>query len=113
MYHRLFQAIKPSTADLFSIESRCSSLFNILGCEFNKNIRRFKTCLMKFLRMAGSQTRTYNEGVNIEWVPPPKVSCLDPSKSGDKSQLPEVDLNRPQYGFSRFKQAVKFTDREE
>nr|CAG4651134.1 EOG090X09BQ [Simocephalus serrulatus]SVE94353.1 EOG090X09BQ [Simocephalus serrulatus] len=91
MYHRLLQTVKPMTVELFSLDSRCSSLYKILG----------------------TQTRSYNEGATIEWVPPPKVSCLDPSKSGDRSPLPEVDLSRPQYKFSRFKPAVQFTDRED
>lgn len=58
------------------------------------------------------QTRTYKE-FNIEWVPPPKVSCLDPSKSGDRGAMPKLDLSRPQFKFSRYKSEAQFTDREE
>ena len=47
------------------------------------------------------QLRAYKAEFNIEWLPPPKVPFIHPSKSGDKSGLPEVDLKRPQYYFSR------------
>nr|SVE75871.1 EOG090X09BQ [Daphnia hispanica] len=58
------------------------------------------------------QTRTYKE-INIEWVPPPKVSCLDPSKSGDRGTLPQLDLTRPQFKFSRNKPEVQLADRKD
>nr|CAG4649491.1 EOG090X09BQ [Scapholeberis mucronata]SVE93733.1 EOG090X09BQ [Scapholeberis mucronata] len=57
--------------------------------------------------------RTFRPSVQIEWVPPPKVSCLDPSKSGDRGGLPRVDLNRLQYQFTRHNPEVLFTDRED
>lgn len=40
------------------------------------------------------QLRTYKSEFNIEWVPPPKLKCTDPSMTGDRSPLPEVDLSR-------------------
>ena len=40
--------------------------------------------------------RTYKSEFNIEWVPPPKLKCTDPSMTGDRSSLPEVDLSRAQ-----------------
>nr|SVE74296.1 EOG090X09BQ [Daphnia barbata] len=59
-----------------------------------------------------TQTRTFKE-VNIEWVPPPKVSCLDPMKSGDGGKLPQLDLSRPQFKFARNKSKAQFADRED
>jgi len=61
----------------------------------------------------GIQLRMYNPKVNIEWVPPPKVSCLDPSKSGDRGALPELDLSRPQIQFTRKRTPAEFAEREE
>nr|CAG4642636.1 EOG090X09BQ [Evadne anonyx] len=42
-------------------------------------------------------TRKYKSEVNIEWCPPPRICITDPKKSGDRSPIPNVDLNRPQY----------------
>lgn len=62
-------------------------------------------CLLKFSGcqkpLGMLQLRAYKAEFNIEWLPPPKVPFIHPSKSGDKSGLPEVDLKRPQYYFSR------------
>lgn len=57
--------------------------------------------------------RTYKAEITVEWVKPPKVSCLDPSKSGDRGTLPQVDLSRPQFKIARTKLAAHFADREE
>nr|CAG4647207.1 EOG090X09BQ [Megafenestra aurita]SVE92504.1 EOG090X09BQ [Megafenestra aurita] len=57
--------------------------------------------------------RTYKAEITVEWVKPPKVSCLDPSKSGDRGTLPQVDLSRPQFKIARTKLAAHFADRED
>nr|CAG4637167.1 EOG090X09BQ [Ceriodaphnia reticulata]SVE73052.1 EOG090X09BQ [Ceriodaphnia reticulata] len=88
MYYRIVPVIKPLTADS---SQKCANFLNLLGV----------------------QTRAYKAAVNIEWVPPPKVSCLDPTKSGDRGTLPQVDLNRPRFRFSRVKPQVQFTERDD
>ncbi|EFX85676.1 hypothetical protein DAPPUDRAFT_300200 [Daphnia pulex] len=94
MFKRIFTTVKPFMVDTFVHQQsplKCSSIFNILGI----------------------QLRTYNPKVNIEWVPPPKVSCLDPSKSGDRGTLPKLDLSRPQTRFTRKRTPAEFADRED
>nr|CAH0109576.1 unnamed protein product [Daphnia galeata] len=91
MYNRIFNIVKPIRVDQ-QFPLKCSNILNIIGM----------------------QSRTYiKDGVNIEWVPPPKVSCLDPSKSGDRGTLPKVDLSRPQIKFTRKKTPAEFLERQD
>lgn len=76
---------------------------NILRCSnvFANEFGFHDLHLLKFPQLQTShdvyQTRKFKSEINIEWCPPPRISCTDPSKSGDRSPLPHVDSNRPQY----------------
>lgn len=39
-------------------------------------------------------TRTFKSDLKIKWIRPEKVSCLHPSKSGDRQAAPEVDKSQ-------------------
>merc|ERR1712116_34083 len=72
---------------------KCS---NLVANELGRDLQSLKyPLLQKFLDV--QQTRKYKSEVNIEWCPPPKICCTDPKKSGDRSPIADVDLNRPQH----------------
>nr|CAG4650302.1 EOG090X09BQ [Sida crystallina] len=56
-----------------------------------------------------NQIRNYKSEFNLEWVPPPKVKCTDPSKSGDRSANPDVDLSRPMLHFDMLDELKTFS----
>lgn len=51
--------------------------------------------------LATVQSRGFKTDTNFEWVPPPKISCIHPTKSGDQSPLPEADPSALRYKFAR------------
>lgn len=37
--------------------------------------------------------RTLKSDLKIKWIRPEKVSCFDPSKTGDRASMPKIDKN--------------------
>ena len=110
MYRRIVPVIKSCTVDG---SYKCANYLNLLGNQLFLSSQNAYPLSLDASRVLGAQTRTYKAAVNIEWVPPQKVSGLDPINSGDRGTLPQVDLSRPQYKFSRVKPQVQFTERDE
>lgn len=102
-------------------ETTCSGSLGIWSNFFSKSefwyvivcLQGFRIGIIWLLFTPGFQARTYKAPINIEWVPPPILPSTHPSKSGDRGTLPQVDLSRPQFKFSRHNPRVLFTDREE
>ena len=93
--------------------SLLSGLLKLSGCQKPFGIlllillpEMLSLITFKSIFIGVSQLRNYKAQVNIEWVPPPKVPCIDPSVSGDKSSLPTVTLSRPQYRFARCSSSI-------
>nr|CAG4634912.1 EOG090X09BQ [Alona affinis] len=68
----------------------------------------------RIIPFAALQHRPYKTEMNLEWVEPPKIPCIDPAKSGDRSPLPQVDLKslRPKFAKSGIKVQM-FMDRKD
>nr|CAG4641848.1 EOG090X09BQ [Eurycercus lamellatus] len=50
----------------------------------------------------------------LEWVPPPKISCIDPAKSGDRSPIAQPDFSSLRYTFLRSNpNQQQFLDRQD